>query len=104
MGYPAIAPSNVTVLEALPVSRLRAELEKFAGLPTHLGVSGAARLMQITPQGARALHDRCELISAGRDALGHRVFQRDGCVAYRWSRRCFGSAAHNEEQGGWDVE
>jgi len=104
MGNPATARSNVTVLEALPLSRLRTELEKFAGLPPYLGVSGAARLMQITQQGARVLHDRCAFISAGRDALGHRVFRRDGCIAYRWSRRCFGGAAHNEEQGGWDVE
>ncbi|MEO1028253.1 MAG: hypothetical protein AAFX02_04260 [Pseudomonadota bacterium] len=104
MGKPAIVPSNVSLFEALPVSSLRAELDKFKELSPYLGVSGAARLMQITQQGARVLHDRCALISAGRDALGHCVFRRDGCIAYRWSRRCFGGVAHNEEQGGWDVE
>ncbi|WP_298981724.1 hypothetical protein [uncultured Roseibium sp.] len=104
MNSPVIDMTNVSVLEPVPVTNLRAELEKFSGLPPYVSIGQAAKIMQITSQGARLLHDRCNEVCAGRNDIGHRIFRRDGCVAYRWSRMSFGNLSDKAEQGEWPDE
>ncbi|MBG6178621.1 hypothetical protein IWQ55_006482 [Labrenzia sp. EL_208] len=101
MSNPAIVSENVSVLEPLPVTSLKQELTKFAHYPFHVPISVAAQIMQNTVPGARLLHDRCEMICAGRNDMGHRLFRRDGCVTYRWLRQNFYNPASEAESAGW---
>lgn len=104
MSLPAFKSEYFSVFDPIPVADLKAELAKFEHMPPYLSVGQAAKVMMVTSPGARVLHERCEKIDAGRNEVGHRLFRRDGCVAYRWSRLTFSSFSDTEAQGGWDVE
>ena len=89
MNSPATKIANISVLEPIPVADLRRELEKYKDLPPYLPIGQAAQIMGVTRAGAANLHDRSDKISAERNELGHRIFRRDGCVAYRWAQLSF---------------
>ncbi len=101
MGNAALDLTNISILEPLPVSKLKAEMAQFEQYPPKLSTGQAARLMGVTSVGAGKLHDRSDLICDGRDELGNRIYKRDGCIAYRWAQLNF-YATGETEQGGWE--
>lgn len=102
MTKTAVDTTNISVLEPIPVSDLKKELEKYSHLPPHLTTAPATRIMQVTAQGAALLHDRCDKLSAGRNELNYRIFNRDACVAFRWARMTFYPAGNDDQvEGGW---